>query len=60
MECATGGTVERAHGLGVMGNARTGIISTVLDSQLQMSHQKEIGFVLSVVQLLTNTQLLLW
>ena len=60
MECATGDTMERAHGLGVMGNARTGIISTVLDSQLQMSHQKEIGFVLSVVQLLTNTQLLLW
>ena len=27
--------MERAHGLGVMGNARTGIISTVLDSQLQ-------------------------
>ena len=52
--------MEKAHGLGVMGTARTGIISTVLDSQLQMSHQKEIGFVLSVVQLLTNTQLLLW
>ena len=52
--------MERTHGLGVMGNARTGIISTVLDSQLQMSHQKEIGFVLSVVQLLNNTQLLLW
>ena len=48
MECATGGTLERAHGLGVMGSARTGIISTVLDSQLQMSHQKEIGFVPSV------------
>ena len=33
VECATRGTMERAHGLGVMGNARTGISSTVLDSQ---------------------------
>ena len=60
VECATRGTTERAHGLGVMGNARTGITSTVLDSPWQMSHQREIGFVPSVVQLLTNTQLLLW
>ena len=32
VECATSGTMERAHGLGVMGNARTGITSNVLDS----------------------------
>ena len=32
VECATRGTMERAHGLRVMGNARTGITSTVLDS----------------------------
>ena len=43
MDYATGGTMERAHGLGVMGNARTGIISTALDSQLQTSHQKELS-----------------
>ena len=32
VECATRGTMEKAHGLGVMVNARTGITSTVLDS----------------------------
>ena len=47
--------MERAHGLGVMGNARTGITSTVLDSPRQMCHEREIGIVQSVVHLL-----LLW
>ena len=54
MECVTRGIMERVHGLGVMGNPRIGINSTVLDSQLHVNHQRGIGFVQAATS--TNTQ----